>query len=572
MEVGEFLRLFPLRGHGLMWFLGAGASAASGIPTASHLIWEFKRAIFCTSQRKPLAAFADLSDEQVRRRIQSYFSSRPGSPDLDSPQEYSYYFEAAYPDEADRRRYLDQVMRNARPSFGHRALAELSRMGLARLLWTTNFDRVLEDALIEAYGTSTKLVTVTGENATTANDALAEDRWPLLIKLHGDFQSRQLKNTSDELKKQHDRLMQCFHSACPTRGMIVVGYSGRDKTVMDAMNHAINGGRGFPGGVFWFRRADSPLLPEVTAFLDSARHAGIQAVEIEVETFDELLSDLLCTVPSPSPAAEQLTKSNSRRLSPAPYPPLRGGWPIVRTNAVPMIEIPAVCRKVVCDIGGYAEVREAISQSKSTIIAARRNVGVLAFGDDDEIRRVFSRYSISEYGLHSIEPHRLRWESAELGLLYDALTAALARERHLRIIRRRADIYAVPMVTDDGSLGISKLRGLVRATEGTLHGRRWYEAARIRILNAMDRLWLAIDPTVVFDRSEGESLENEAKEFIRERLARRYNQTASGLLDCWLDILIGESSEACVSAFGSGIDATFKFSRTTGYSWRGGAR
>lgn len=38
----DFARRFALRAGNLMWFLGAGASAAAGIPTAGDMIWEFK--------------------------------------------------------------------------------------------------------------------------------------------------------------------------------------------------------------------------------------------------------------------------------------------------------------------------------------------------------------------------------------------------------------------------------------------------------------------------------------------------------------------------------------------------
>ena len=42
-EIGadDFVRRFSLRAPNLMWLLGAGASAASGIPTAWDMVWEF---------------------------------------------------------------------------------------------------------------------------------------------------------------------------------------------------------------------------------------------------------------------------------------------------------------------------------------------------------------------------------------------------------------------------------------------------------------------------------------------------------------------------------------------------
>lgn len=38
-----------------------------------------------------------------------------------------------------------------------------------------------------------------------AAQRLADERWPVEIKLHGDFRSRRLKNTGDELRHQDKR-------------------------------------------------------------------------------------------------------------------------------------------------------------------------------------------------------------------------------------------------------------------------------------------------------------------------------------------------------------------------------
>lgn len=42
----DFARRFSLRAGNLMWFLGAGASASAGIPTAQDLVWQFKQQLF----------------------------------------------------------------------------------------------------------------------------------------------------------------------------------------------------------------------------------------------------------------------------------------------------------------------------------------------------------------------------------------------------------------------------------------------------------------------------------------------------------------------------------------------
>jgi hypothetical protein len=43
---------------------------------------------------------------------------------------------------------------------------------------------------------------------------------------------------------------------------------------------------------------------------------------------------------------------------------------------------PTVCRRVVCSIGGYSEIAEAVEQAGVEILFARVQPGVLAFGAD----------------------------------------------------------------------------------------------------------------------------------------------------------------------------------------------
>jgi hypothetical protein len=58
-------------------------------------------------------------------------------------------------------------------------------------------------------------------------------------KLHGDFRSRRLKNTGDELRHQDSRLRQILLGACRRFGLVVVGYSGRDDSVMETLTDTL---------------------------------------------------------------------------------------------------------------------------------------------------------------------------------------------------------------------------------------------------------------------------------------------------------------------------------------------
>jgi hypothetical protein len=560
MTPQEFLLLYPVRARNLMWLLGAGTSAAAGVPTAVEMVWDLKRRIYCAEQGASLRQVNDLGDPGIRRRLQQYFDSSGGHPPSGSPDQYAYYFEYAYPSETDRRAVLDSMLAGARPSYGHRVLGALMTLQKARVVWTTNFDATVEDAAAEAFGTTARLVVANIDNPQVARDALAEERFPVLAKIHGDFRSKRLKNVPSELREQDALLRAQMLKAAARYGLLVVGYSGRDASVMETLMSAAQNG-GFPAGVFWFHRSDSPLLPPVEAFLEAAKARGIDANDIEIETFDEMMGDILRLLPDvPSDTLDKLSRGKPR-ITGFPVPPWDGTLPHVRLNALAITLPPTICRRVACGIGGYREVRAAIEAASGRIVAARRKVGVIAFGSDVEVRRVFAPYGITDFDIHSIEAHRLHYDSAELGLLYDALRLALERECPVKVKRRRQGLIASvdPARQSEAAFGpfrklSIRLAGKVADTDLV-----WLEAVRLNLEYRLGTLWLLLEPTVLID-TPLRPLPDPAKEFVRQRMAARYNRQSDELMAAWgFVITLGKpANDLRAFGIGDGVDALFR--------------
>jgi hypothetical protein len=79
------------------------------------------------------------------------------------------------------------------------------RGGRARLVWTTNFDPLIADGCAKVYGGTGQLTTVAIETGEIGRHVIDEGRWPVEVKLHGDFRSRRLKNIGDEPREQFFR-------------------------------------------------------------------------------------------------------------------------------------------------------------------------------------------------------------------------------------------------------------------------------------------------------------------------------------------------------------------------------
>jgi len=572
MKVSEFLPIHAIRAPNIMWFLGAGASASAGIQTAWNMIWDFKRKIFCTENRVSLQRCQDLSDRRTRSRIQAYFDSLDGAPRPGSDEEYGYYFERLHPSPGDRQRYIDRLVSAGKPSYGHAVLAGLLRTDRVRVVWTTNFDRMVEDATLALFRSSGQLSIADLDHSRLAMEAMNEGRWPLLVKLHGDFQSRRLKNTPEELQSQDAELRRALVEGCRRYGLAVVGYSGRDHSVMDALEEAIDDGRGYPAGLFWFNRAETPPSERVTRLIANAAEAGIDAHLIDVDTFDALLGDLLLLADDLPADVAAYINQRPRRISDAPLPSAAGGWPVIRFNALRLGSFPSTCRRVQCKIGGSKEVHEAVDKSGAEIIAARVRAGVLAFGSDAEVRKAFANHDLCDFDLHPIEERRLRFESQELGLLYAALAHALGREVPVQVIRNRAGYRVIADAAREADPAYAELCRATKKVTGVVPRTqlRWAEAARVRLEGRLGSLWLVLEPTVWIERTDDDAATGIAREFARERRAERFNRQWNEVLDGWIHLLLGGAEEREVRAFGTadGVDAVFSLTRHTAFSRR----
>jgi NAD-dependent SIR2 family protein deacetylase len=571
IEADDFARRFSMRASNLMWLLGAGASAAAGIPTAGDMIWEFKQQLYISQRRASPKSVNDLSNPAVRFQLQSYIDASESFPPSGAPEEYAELFEAAWPNEGNRRTYIDGKLSGAKPSYGHLALATFMRGGFTKIVWTTNFDTLIADACAKVYDGTGALTSVALDAPVLASEMIAAHRWPIEIKLHGDFRSRRLKNTGDELRQQDARLRQVLVDSCRTAGLIVAGYSGRDESVLDTLAEVLNQSNPFPSGLFWLHRGEEPPLPRVTTLLQLAANKGVDGGLVLIESFDETLRDLVRLIKGLDTQALDAFASSRQRWTAPARPSGKKGFPIVRLNALPVELAPTVCRRVVCKIGGYAEVLSAVEEAGVDILVGRTRLGILAFGSDADVHAAYDGFEIAEFDLHPIEAHRLRYDSGERGLLRAAMSRALARENQLHLTRRRHIDLLTPAQPDDVTW--APLTKIVGPLFGTVKGcaeLHWREGIGIRLEWADDRLWLLFEPRTIF---EGITQENRsaATDFGRERTVRRYNRQLNDLIAFWAERLAKGGADLRSLNVASGVDAVFRLSAATAYSRRIGA-
>lgn len=108
------------------------------------------------------------------------------------------------------------------PGAAHRAVAGLVRRGAVRVIVTTNFDRLIEQAL-EAEGVYPQVVAT--PSAIEGMEPLTHARCTV-IKLHGDYARIDQLNTVEELSQYPEELRALLDRVLDEYGLVINGWSG----------------------------------------------------------------------------------------------------------------------------------------------------------------------------------------------------------------------------------------------------------------------------------------------------------------------------------------------------------
>jgi hypothetical protein len=596
LSAADFALTFSTRAPRLAWFIGAGCSAAAGIPTGYDMIVDFKARLFCRDTSLPRREI-DAADPLWIERICEHFDAKRGMPANGHPSEYSAFFEAVYPDPADRRTYIEQQIRRGAPSFGHRVLAACVASRRAPAIFTSNFDRLIENSSTEADALldpkdQARLATSDLNAVDVAERCVTEGAWPLLVKLHGDYQSEGLKNIDAELAHQDEALRRVLITTCRRFGLVIAGYSGRDQSVMDALTSVLDDPmESFPGGLFWIVRHGVEPRPAVTDFLGVAATRGVDVHTVVSENFDELMGALERQLDLTSPLDDHVRASRpAARVVPVRLPTVDAQeFPVLRTSGLPLLSIPIVARRITLSTPApLADLREAVKAAgvRGRVALATTGSGVAAFCRDAELVAALASFGPTLVGEIALDPTNDSWA---LGLLYEALTKALARGRPIRPVlsdrRGHALISTSPPAErqDDQTREDRRLlSNLEKAYRDRLFGtvprvgRRYAEAIDVHLEFWLDRWWCVVDPFTWVERSVSVGEMGPRRDpdiealadWRRERWARRYNNAWNNIIDGWAHLLISDK-ESTISALGigesEGIDAEFTVRQTSGW-------
>ncbi|MDT9683485.1 SIR2 family protein [Streptomyces sp. TRM76323] len=220
--------------------LGAGMSRDAGVPTGWEIVTDLVRR----------AAIARGADVRLAVTDPEAWWARHGD---GGPLGYSALLEALGGTPAARHKLLrgyfepddeDRQEGLKRPGVAHHAVAQLVARGWVRVVLTTNFDRLTEQAL-EAAGVQPQVIH--SPNSLPGMTPLAHAR-ATVVKLHGDLTDLEARNTERELEEYPAAWAGLVDQVLDEYGLIVCGWSAQwDRALVACLERRAT--RRYP--VFW---------------------------------------------------------------------------------------------------------------------------------------------------------------------------------------------------------------------------------------------------------------------------------------------------------------------------------
>jgi NAD-dependent SIR2 family protein deacetylase len=298
-------------------FLGAGASVTAAIPSAQGMVREWQKLLY----RSIVGSGRKGADADFDKWVASEYSEWKNQHSKDNPQsDYSFLFGRFYQQPKERQLYLEQLMEGKKPTFGYLYLAGLIAQGRFSRIVTTNFDDLLNDALVKYYGMKP---IVCAFDSAVAGIRVASLR-PKIIKLHGDFLYDNIRNMKHELKSLDSNMEEKLYELCKDCGLIVVGYSGGDESVMAPLRDMLRKAEYLNMGLHWciYRQKDGTVqLPPKLA--DLKNYHGDRVHIYVIDGFDRLMEEMFIECGSHLP--KSLTDPHRNSLPKEFYESVRSG-------------------------------------------------------------------------------------------------------------------------------------------------------------------------------------------------------------------------------------------------------
>lgn len=245
------------------FFLGAGASKTSGIPSGQDLVRQWD---------------AHLQEANPTGHLR--WRAQMGITDENMTNYYSEYYDRRYRDfPTDGYADIERITAAGQPNAGYLMLAQMLTRSPHNVVITTNFDHLTEDA-VDRFTDKMPLV-IGHENL--AEFVTGQPSRPTVIKIHRDLlleprsATTALLSLSEKWKPALEKIFSNYHP-------VFLGYAGNDKSVMDYLMANAERFKGEWKKPYWLFYGDKVTSPVVWEFLEQS-----EGIRIFGCGFDEVM-------------------------------------------------------------------------------------------------------------------------------------------------------------------------------------------------------------------------------------------------------------------------------------------
>jgi hypothetical protein len=504
--------------HALL--IGAGASISSGVPSAVSCIWEWKRAIFLTRNPGLEVQFAELSLPAVRQKIQRWLDAQRIYPADGAPDEYGVYIQECFPIADDRRAFFQDKIRQAVPHIGYRLAIKLAEAEIVQSVWSPNFDGLTAKAASHSRSISAIEVGIDCQERLPRKPKRNE---LLCVSLHGDYRYDPLKNTPAELQEQERLLRAALVEHLKDVPLLVAGYSGRDASLMAALEDSYS--RSGTGVLYWCGFGDGDIPQSVERLLNVARSHGRSAYYVQSGGFDDLMLRIAlhCLKDQAVEEARELILAQSPMPTEERADFTLAALPtcgVIKSNAFPLTP-PSEIYEFDLKEWPTEHVWEYFDKSTDgrEIVAAPFRGKAYAFGTTDDIRTAFDDRIGAKIERVPINDMDLRYE--------DGVISSLIRRALVRAMAAQA------AVNTDGRDILWEPAARERRTEGGVHY-LVHDAVVVYLRRVAGISYVVLKPTVKIQSTDGAEVPDDVERNLKMAiLGWQHNNKFNEALDSW---------------------------------------
>jgi hypothetical protein len=240
--------------------IGSGVSRSSGLPTGHEITLDIIRKL------------AKLSSVECEPDPEKWYLEKHGKAPM-----YDDLLNDVAKTKAERNALLKQYFEPTekeqeeglkRPTKAHKAIAKLVLKGYIKIIITTNFDRLLEQALEEI---GVVPIVISTSDAIKGMPPLTHNKCTI-IKVNGDYLDLRIKNTEKELSVYNKTLNSLLDQVFDEYGLIICGWSGNWDTALKA---AIERNKNYRYATYWTTRGSMSEEAKKNANSKKAQIIGI---------------------------------------------------------------------------------------------------------------------------------------------------------------------------------------------------------------------------------------------------------------------------------------------------------